>query len=138
MAKNSTKTKSVSSAGSHAGEHASAKKNISQAEAVRQAIAAGKDLPSDGTDFIMTNYGIDMTNQTFSSYKSQQKIRDNKQNGHSSSGPKSSQGVEGYLAPPSKRSLNGETDVLEALEAVKPLIAQHGVEQLKRMVDLLG
>ncbi|AGA26395.1 hypothetical protein [Singulisphaera acidiphila] len=51
---------------------------MSQAEAVRQAIAVGMDAPSDGVEFIMAHFGIEMDNKKFSLAKSQQKIRDAK------------------------------------------------------------
>jgi hypothetical protein len=50
-----------------------------------------------------------------------------------------SQAVEGYLAPPPKpRGSGGEPDILEAMEAMKPLVASLGADKVKRIVDLLG
>ena len=47
--------------------------------------------------------------------------------------------VEGTQAPPPRQQpAAGEADVLDTLEALKPLIAQHGADKLKRLVDLLG
>lgn len=46
--------------------------------------------------------------------------------------------VEGYLAPPPQHPASGETDLLDAMEAMKPLVASLGKEQVKRIVDLLG
>jgi hypothetical protein len=36
------------------------------------------------------------------------------------------------------RPVSAETSRLDALEAIKPIVARHGAEQLKRLVDLLG
>ena len=47
------------------------------------------------------------------------------------------QAVEGYLAPPSFPD-DGGIDLLDAMEAMKPLIASLGAEKVKRIVDLLG
>jgi hypothetical protein len=44
---------------------------------------------------------------------------------------------EGYLAPP-KIEAKGDVDLIEALEAMKPLVASLGAEKVKRLVDLLG
>jgi hypothetical protein len=104
------------------------------------------ESPADGTGFIKSHYGIDMTNQMFSSYKAQQKARDSKKEAAAPKGkpgwkPKAapSQAVEGYLAPPPKpKAVNGEADLIESLETLKPLIAQYGAEKVERLVDLLG
>jgi hypothetical protein len=44
--------------------------------------------------------------------------------------------IEGYVAPPPNPPGGG--DLLDTLEALKPLIAQHGADKPRRMVDLLG
>jgi len=121
-------------------EAAPATSTISKAEAVRQALSAGMETPEDGTGFIKSNYGIEISKQMWSSYASQQKARDSKK---ADGAPKGKPGrkpratVEGYLAPPPKKA-TGEADLLETLEALKPLIASHGADRVKRLVDLLG
>ena len=46
---------------------------------------------------------------------------------------------EGYVAPPEKpRAVTGETDLLAAMEAMKPLVAALGAEKVKRIADLLS
>ncbi len=119
-------------------------KAISKAAAVRDALEQGEESPEDGIAYIRKVHGIEMTRQTFSSYKAQQKARDAKK-GTASKGkpgrkPKAaqSQAVEGYLAPPEKPKAAGEPDMLLALENVKELVSQFGAEKLKRMVDLMG
>jgi hypothetical protein len=47
------------------------------------------------------------------------------------------QGVEGYLTPPPKPAQAAVSDLLDAMEAMKPLVASLGKEQVKR-IDLLG
>ena len=50
-----------------------------------------------------------------------------------------SQAVEGYLsAPPKQRGTGAEPDLLDAMEAMKPLVASLGADKVKRIVDLLG
>jgi len=43
--------------------------------------------------------------------------------------------VEGAVAPPKPA---GEGDLLDAIEAMKPLIASLGADKVHRLVDLLG
>jgi hypothetical protein len=46
--------------------------------------------------------------------------------------------VEGYLAaPPAPKPARG-SNLLNAMEAMKPLVASFGKEQVKRIVELLG
>src|SRR4051794_25407601 len=54
---------------------AGGKPAISKADAVREALAQGKDGSEEGTDYIRSQYGIEMTRQMFSSYKTQEKAR---------------------------------------------------------------
>jgi hypothetical protein len=125
-----------------AGGPAEAGGSISKTEAVRRALAAGKESPDEGLAFIMEQFGIEMAKPHFSAVKSQQR----KKQGEGGSGvrgragrrPRGSSGrsVEGYLAPPPEAA--GDGDVLRALEAMKPLVASLGAERVKRIVDLLG
>jgi hypothetical protein len=105
---------------------------ITKAEAVRRAMAAGMNMPDDGVGFIKAQFGIDLPKQMWSSYRAQQKARDAKK------AEGKSKRVEGYLAPPSKKSANGEGDLLAAMEAIKPLVDNLGKDQAHRIIDLLG
>lgn len=50
-----------------------------------------------------------------------------------------SQALEGYLAPPSKATpTDGQTELLAAVEAMKPLVAALGVDEVKKIAELLG
>ena len=47
--------------------------------------------------------------------------------------------VEGYIAPPPRQPATGSRpDLLEFLEALKPLVVSLGVEKVKRLAELLG
>ena len=113
-------------------------KAVSKSAAAREAITQGIDSPDDAVAFIKQRFGIEMSKPHFSAVKSQLKKRD-----ADGAAPKGRPGrkpeaaVEGYLAPP-KVVPTGEGDLLEALEAMKPLVASLGVEKVKRIVDLLG
>ena len=60
-------------------------KAISKAAAVRDALEQGEESPEDGVSYIKKIHGIEMTWQTFSSYKAQQKARDAKKGGKAAS-----------------------------------------------------
>jgi hypothetical protein len=42
------------------------------------------------------------------------------------------------LAPPPKPAPTGGSGLLDAMEAIKPLVASLGAEKVKRIGDLLG
>jgi hypothetical protein len=110
----------------------------SKTDAVKQALAAGFEGPQEGTAYIRQEFGIEIAPQHFSAVKSQLKKRE------AGTEPKSKPGrkpkaIEGYLAPPSKRQPVGEeTDLLAAMEAMKPLVEALGAEKVKRIADLLS
>lgn len=112
---------------------------VSKSAAAREAIAQGIESPDDAVAFIKQRFGIEMSKPHFSAVKSQLKKRE----AGGGAAPKGRPGrkpkaaVEGYLAPP-KVVPTGEGDLLEALEAMKPLVASLGAEKVKRIVDLLA
>jgi hypothetical protein len=109
-------------------------KKITKAQAVRDALADGLDGLDEIVDFAKTRYGLEVTKQAASIYKSKEKM---KAAASSKRGRKPKAAVEGYLAPP-KIEAKGDGDLIEALEAMKPLVASLGAEKVKRLVDLLG
>lgn len=124
---------------------------ITQTEAIRRALGAGHEGPTEGTAYIRDEFGIEVSKGNFSATKSRLKslgdgTSEPKRRGRKPGtatvkrGPKpkaAGQADEGYLAPPpAPKAADG--DVLETLESLKPLIAQYGADRLKRMVDLLG
>lgn len=48
---------------------------VSKADAVRAALAAGMDKPQEGVAYIKGQFGLDLSTQMFSSYKSQEAKR---------------------------------------------------------------
>jgi hypothetical protein len=110
---------------------------ISKSEAARQALAAGFEGPEEATDFIKKTFGIEMSRSHFSAVKSQIKAK-----AEAPPAPKGKPGrkpratVEGIFTPPPKPSSEGA--LLEAMEAMKPLVASLGVEKVKRIAELLG
>jgi len=111
---------------------------ISKSEAVRRALAAGKELPDEGVAYIRQQFGIEIAKPHFSATKSQIKKREGGP-AKGNPGRKPTTAAEGYLAPPPKqRPSDDAPDLIESLEALKPLVAEYGAEKVKRLVDLLG
>lgn len=122
--------------------------SVSKVEAVRRAVAAGVETPAQGADYVMKHFGIEMDNKTFSLNRSQAKSRAAKLGGATKGKPGRKPKVvaerggsivdNGFVAQPAKPRANGEGDLLETLEALKPLIASQGAARLKRLVDLIS
>ena len=118
------------------------RKGMNKSKAARAAIDAGYEKPIEAVAYIKRQFGIDIDPQRFSSIKSNyRKSQGEEKPGKAASPSARSRKVsipaaEGYLAPPPRQPDGG--DLLDTLEALKPLIAQHGADKLKRMVDLLG
>ncbi len=116
-------------------------RKMSKTDAIRAAIAEGHESPGAGVDFIRNRFGFEMSRQHFSATKSKLKTSGSSLSGKvsqaSAPGKKRAVPLDGYLAPP-EQPAGKDGDLLDALEVIKPLIAQHGAESVKRMVDLLG
>ena len=119
-----------------------ARERMNKSKAARAALDAGYEKPVDAVAYIKRQFGIIMDPQRFSSIKSNyRKAQGEAKPGKATSAPApgrkpATPAVEGYVAPPPKQPDGG--DLLDTLEALKPLLAQHGADKLKRMVDLLG
>lgn len=108
---------------------------ITKSEAVRRAIAAGAEQPAEGVPYIRDNFGLEITPTHFSAVKTAEKkkgaIKIRRRPGRRTAA------VEGYLAPPPK-PVGDESELIAAMEAMKPLVASLGAEKVKRLADLLG
>ena len=107
-------------------------KKISKAGAARAALAEGIYVPKKASLYIKEKYGIDISPQQFSAEKSRLKHRSGEADQHLTSQRHDSSRFATH------RNLTGEVNLLNALEVMKPLIDQLGVEKVKRMVELLG
>ncbi len=120
-------------------------RKMSKTDAIRAAVAEGIESPGDGVDFIRTRFGIEMSKGHFSATKS--KLKSAEAAGASKGGARKSaptgaskrkpEPVEDYQTPP-EQPAGRDGNLLDALEQMKPLIAQYGPDHVKRMVDLLG
>lgn len=141
MARKSTKAAEIEDSEPEAieeesGEDEAGEPRISKAEAARRTLAEGITLPREASVHIKQKYGLEISPQQFSAEKSRMKLR----SGGLPGGGHSQGRLEAYTAPATGGSggSNGDPGLLEALEAIKPLIETLGAEKVKRMVDLLG
>ena len=115
---------------------------INKASAVRAALADGLDTPDDIAEFAKSRYGLEISNQMVSSYKSQAKARQAKQ----ADEPKGKPGRKpGAAAAPTTTTTTttatpkpASNDIISDIEAVRHLIDKHGKDGLKRLVEALG
>ena len=89
---------------------------ISKSAAVRAAMDAGIDSPEAAVNWVREHHGLEISRQFFSAVKSNTRRKEG--------------------AP--SRSQPADEDIFEAIEQVKGLIARHGVEKLKRLIDALA
>ena len=110
-------------------------KRMTKAGAARAALAAGVEVPKQASVYIKQRFGVDISPQQFSAEKCRLKQRAT----DPVSSPYGDLSHYSLSATGSSRHRSfGKTDVLEALEVIKPLIDQLGADKVKRMVDLLG
>jgi hypothetical protein len=103
----------------------------------------GFDGPRNRIAYILREIGLEVAPQQFSATRSQLKSREASKKGKKGKPgrkPKAaeSQAVEGQLAPPPNPAPAGGSELAGAMEAMKPLVASLGKEQVHRIVDLLG
>ncbi|MDG3007423.1 hypothetical protein [Paludisphaera mucosa] len=108
---------------------------LSNAQAVRNALSEGHEKIDEIDDFVRTQYGKEIPRQQISAYKSQTK---RKAGEAPRRGRRPKGAVEGYLAPPARLTPTGEGDLIDALRALKPLVAKVGVENVKKLAELLS
>lgn len=129
MSKTTAKPKSNETEGSSSSA-------MSKTDAVRTSIRDGVEAPLAAVAYIKKSFGIDITPQHFSAVKSM--LRKKARESGKAKGGKSKSSIEGFFAPPSNKSGKHGGDILQAMEAMKPLVATYGVEKVKRLAELLG
>src|ERR1700733_11449029 len=103
---------------------------IKKTDAVRQALADGGDNPTAAVAHIKKKFGIDITPQQFSTYKSNLKAKGAGSSGGKRTGKRSGTEI-GH-----GRSGRGALDVVDAASAVKELCGQIGADKVKRLAGL--
>lgn len=116
------------------------KEKVTKSDAVRAALKEGVDKPQDAVEWIKTKYGIEITPQHFSSYKSQIKKQEGtgggvgggngQRRGHRSN-------AEATATITGGAGVNNGSPA-ELARAVKSLVERHGAGAVKEMVDVFG
>jgi hypothetical protein len=112
---------------------------LTKAEAVRLTLRDGIDTPAQGIPHIKQRYGLDITAQMFSAYKSNAK----KKAGAGESGAVKVAKESGAVKIPANGSAripvpSGNGDMVASLEALKGLVDELGVEQVVRLAQLFA
>ncbi|MCE9567128.1 MAG: hypothetical protein K8U57_34430 [Planctomycetes bacterium] len=121
---------------------------ITQSEAVKRAVAAGKGQPTEGVQYIKDNFKMEMTNQSFSTVKSKL----NKGTGTTGKRGRPPGPAKAPAPAPASKPASASTpahtngkptttktgDPAELALAVKNLVAQYGVETVKAMADVFA
>jgi hypothetical protein len=106
---------------------------MTKADAVRAAIAEGVDMPAEGAAYVKEKFGLDVTPQQFSTYKSIAKKKAGKapgRRGRKPGAPASTAAV--------NSSTNGPAGLAIQVEAIKSLVDLLGVEQVVSIARLFG
>jgi hypothetical protein len=106
--------------------------SMTKADAVRAAIADGADNPTEGVAYIKGKFGIDITPQQFSTYKTVDKKRGGKPAGRRGRQPRAVSAVM-PTAP-----ANGHAGLALQVEAIKTLVEQLGADQVVSIAKLFG
>lgn len=96
---------------------------------MRQALAAGMEAPGDIAAFAESNFGVEILKMQASAYRALITSRGNRP---------ARRGRPPKDASHPKIVPTGEGHLLDALEAMKPLVASLGVEKVKRLAESLG
>jgi hypothetical protein len=89
-------------------------------EAVKQALAGGRDSAREAMPWIKEQFDLDINEPTFNSYKSSIKNKARKE----------------QEPEPQGEGFKGEVDPLEAARAVKELVEKYGAKTVKGLADL--
>ena len=124
------KTAKTSSSSSGAVSVDEPKPPVQKTEAVRQALAAGKDMPSAGVAWIKETLGVEVTNQQFSSYKTQEKAKGSAASSKAVPVPVASNGAV------HRNGSVGHGLSLDAAKQVKELVGKFGAKTVKELAEL--
>ena len=117
-------------------------KSISGAEAVRQAMADGRDSPGDIADYAFEKFGLTIPKTMVSSYKSQEKARQVKKSGGvaapapTAPAPKSRTVASPVQAAPV--TSHAPIGIIADLSDIKRLLATHGRDGLEELIKVLS
>jgi hypothetical protein len=138
--------KVTESAGGGQEGHGFTSEPISKADAARAVLDDGIESPVEAVEVIKNRFGIEMTRGHFSAEKARYMER------RAEAKPAVRRGRPPKVATPQEatapvareraaapsQTAGVDSDLLTAMEAMKPLVEQMGADKVKRIVDLLG
>ena len=108
------------------------------ADAVRAALAEGLQKPAEGVPYIKEKFGLDVTNQQFSSYKSQENARQQEKAVETPSREEARPASATPIAPVAGATGRGPAGLAVSVEAIKTLVDQLGVDQVVAIAKLFA
>jgi hypothetical protein len=105
-----------------------------KADAVREALKEGIEAPSEGVAFVKERFGLEMTAQQFSTYKSIEKKRAGNGGSRRTGSGEAPARKSARLPVPAPK--NGS--ISEDLTALKELVHRYGADEVGRLVTLVG
>jgi hypothetical protein len=100
---------------------------MTKADAVRAAIKAGHDMPQAASEYIKTSYGLEVTPQQFSTYKSLENKR----------GGKKARKAQATASPvPKATQTVHASNPADLARGVKSLVETFGADAVKGMVGV--
>ncbi len=108
---------------------------MSKAAAAKAALEAGIDSPKDAVEFALKKFGVEIKGADFSAVKSRYKSKDALSTGKRGSPATAPKATATPKVAPNPQNASG--DILEGLQTLKSLIGQYGVDQVRKMVDVL-
>jgi hypothetical protein len=102
-----------------------------KAHAVREALKDGIDTPQDGVAYVKEKFGLDITAQQFSTYKSIEKSNKKKKKGDES-GPAPARRSQPLKVPATA------SNPADLARQVKGLVQQYGAAAVSDMVAVFG
>src|SRR3954469_26026547 len=103
-----------------------------KADAVRQALKEGVESPQDGVAYVKEKFGLEITAQQFSTYKSIERKKANGSNGVGSR--KAPARRSGRLPVPAP--ITGS--ISDDLTALKEMVKRYGADEVISLVSLVG
>jgi hypothetical protein len=114
---------------------------ITKTEAVRQAVAEGKEMPEDGIAWVKEQYGFDMTRQQFSVTKSNLKKTAGSSVAEKPFTATTAKASHSAIIPKPRSATvddNGQPSISGQIAAIKQAVENLGADEVKKLSDLFG
>lgn len=123
---------------------------VKKIDMIRAALNAGHEVPAAAVAWIRDTYGVDMKTTQFSSAKSQMRMREASDRGRVRAPRRSRVGdvpavvrdlvprPPGAPARVERPESTATTGLASDIETLRTMIARHGVDEVRRLVEVLG